>query len=163
MLKKSLFAISILLASSCFANEAQIKPDCPAVPVCANATNEDIAALFTRWNDSLKTGDAKEVAKNYASDAILLPTVSNQVRLTDAQRVDYFEHFLEGKPVGEINSSHILISCDDAIDVGTYTFKFANGSEVSGRYTFTYKWDGKNWLISSHHSSAMPETAPAAH
>lgn len=158
---KSLFVVSVASAVVCstvYAANAEVN-----CPVCASANEADIAALFTRWNDSLKTGDAKEVAKNYADDAILLPTVSNKVRLTNDERIDYFEHFLEGKPTGSIDTSHIVINCNDAMDVGTYTFKFADGSEVQGRYTFTYKWDGKEWLISSHHSSAMPETGAHAH
>lgn len=125
---------------------------------CVKANNADIEGLFDRWNTSLKTGDAKKVADTYLSDAVLLPTVSNQVRLTDAERVDYFEHFLKKKPVGNIDSRTIRIGCNKAIDTGTYTFKFADKTEVSARYTFTYAFNGNEWKISSHHSSAMPES-----
>jgi len=128
-----------------------------ASPQCVKADNQQIEALFERWNDALKTGDAKNVAQNYLSDAVLLPTVSNQVRLTDAERIDYFEHFLAKKPVGKIDSRTIRIGCNKAIDTGTYTFTFKDRSTVSARYTFTYAWDGDAWKISSHHSSAMPE------
>lgn len=27
----------------------------------------------------------------------------------------------------------------------------------AGVYTFTYGWNGKEWLTTSHHSSVMPE------
>ena len=40
----------------------------------------EITALFDQWNSALQTGDPKQVAALYAADAILLPTVSNQVR-----------------------------------------------------------------------------------
>ena len=125
--------------------------------VCRAASEKEIAALFERWNTSLQTGDPKKVVANYSARSILLPTVSNKPRLTAAEKEDYFQHFLEGKPVGTIDSRVIEIDCNSAIDAGLYTFKFADGSEVKARFTFTYKWNGKQWLISSHHSSAMPE------
>ena len=125
--------------------------------VCHATSEKQIASLFERWNASLQTGDPKKVVANYASKSILLPTVSNKPRLTAEEKEDYFEHFLQGKPVGTIDSRTIEIDCNSAIDSGLYTFKFADGSVVKARFTFTYKWNGKQWLISSHHSSAMPE------
>jgi uncharacterized protein (TIGR02246 family) len=124
---------------------------------CHAANEQEIASLFDRWNNSLKTGDPKKVVANYATKSILLPTVSNQPRLTPAEREDYFVHFLEKKPVGKIDSRTIEIDCNTAIDAGLYTFTFGDGSQVKARYTYTYKWNGKQWLITSHHSSAMPE------
>jgi uncharacterized protein (TIGR02246 family) len=126
---------------------------------CKNTTKEEIAALFDRWNNSLKTLDPKEVVKNYSDDAILLATVSNKPRLTQDERIDYFEHFLEKKPVGQIDMRVIKIGCNDAIDSGLYTFTFDDGSKAQARYTFTYELSGQTWLISSHHSSVMPEAA----
>lgn len=125
--------------------------------VCHATSEKKIASLFERWNASLRTGDPKKVVANYAPKSILLPTVSNKPRLTAEEKEDYFEHFLQSKPVGTIDSRSIEIDCNSAIDAGLYTFKFADGSQVKARYTFTYKWNGKQWLISSHHSSAMPE------
>ena len=88
----------------------------------------------------------------------MLPTVSNKVRLTKEEKEDYFHHFLENKPVGKIDYSHIEIACNTASDAGIYTFTYGTtGKKVQARYSFNYQWDGKNWLISQHHSSAMPE------
>lgn len=125
---------------------------------CAKVDQAEIAGLFDKWNSALQTGEAKKVADTYLSDAVLLPTVSNKVRLTEAERIDYFEHFMEKKPVGTIDSRTIRIGCNKAIDTGTYTFTFADKSSVSARYTFTYAFDGSDWKISTHHSSAMPES-----
>lgn len=125
---------------------------------CVKADKVDIEGLFDRWNASLKTGDAKKVSDNYLPDAVLLPTLSNKVRLTDAERMDYFEHFLEKRPIGKIDTRTIRIGCNKAIDTGTYTFTFFDKTVVSARYTFSYTWNGSEWKISSHHSSSMPES-----
>ena len=115
---------------------------------CKAVTESDVSGLSDRWNASLKTGNP---------DEILLPTVSNKPRLTQDERRDYFVHFLENHPVGEINMRQIKIGCNDALDAGIYTFTFGNGNKVRARYTFTYVPQDGKWLISSHHSSAMPE------
>lgn len=125
--------------------------------VCHATSERQIAALFDRWNGSLQTGDPKKVVANYAGKSILLPTVSNVPRLTAAEKEDYFEHFLQRKPVGRIDSRTIEIDCNSALDAGLYTFRFGDDSSVKARYSFTYKWNGRRWLITSHHSSAMPE------
>lgn len=124
---------------------------------CKAATEKDIASLFDRWNASLQTGDPQKVVSNYALKSVLLPTLSNKPRLTPDEKADYFEHFLQRKPVGSIDSRSIEVDCNSAIDAGLYTFRFGDGSSVQARYSFTYKWDGSRWLITSHHSSAMPE------
>ncbi|MFC3395598.1 SgcJ/EcaC family oxidoreductase [Brenneria rubrifaciens] len=126
-------------------------------PNCVKVDRVQIERLFDKWNDALRTGDAKKVTSNYLSDAVLIPTVSNKVRLTEAERIDYFEHFLAKKPRGKINSRTIRIGCNKAIDTGIYTFTFADKSKLLARYTFTYAWRGSDWKISTHHSSAMPE------
>jgi uncharacterized protein (TIGR02246 family) len=125
---------------------------------CQLASEKQIAALFDRWNDSLKTGDPQKVVANYAPRSILLPTVSNKPRLSVDEKLDYFKHFLESKPVGTIDFRDVMIECNTAIDAGIYTFKFGDGSTVKARYTFTYAWNGHKWLITSHHSSKMPES-----
>jgi uncharacterized protein (TIGR02246 family) len=125
---------------------------------CKLTSEQEIAALFDQWNQSLQTGDPHKVGANYAEQSILLPTVSNQPRLTPAEKEDYFRHFLADGPSGKIDLRRIYIGCNSAVDAGLYTFTFARtGAVVHARYTYTYRWDGTRWLITSHHSSAMPE------
>lgn len=125
---------------------------------CKATTEQEIASLFDRWNQSLQTGDPHDVVANYAERSILLPTVSNTPRLTPAEKEDYFHHFLENRPSGTINLRFVDIGCNYAVDAGLYTVVFAKtGAKVSARYSYTYRWDGSRWLITSHHSSAMPE------
>ena len=124
---------------------------------CARVNEQQVAALFDRWNASLGTGDPDKVAANYAPDGVLLATVSNRPRKTPADIREYFVKFLKAKPVGKIDSRTVKIGCNIAQDVGTYTFRFGDGKTVHARYTYVYEWNGEKWLIAHHHSSAMPE------
>lgn len=142
----------------CASTRTPTRADAPVTQSCAPVTEQQVAALFERWNASLATGDAHKVVENYAPGSVLLPTVSNRVRVSDAEKEDYFEHFLENGPSGRIDERHIRLGCNAALDTGLYTFSFAKtGAVVKARYSYTYAFVDGRWLITSHHSSAMPE------
>lgn len=151
--------VMIVLLAACTTNQTlQSNMQAPRTENCKVTSELEIAALFDRWNQSLLTGDPHKVVAYYAERSILLPTVSNKPRLSPAEKEDYFHHFLENRPSGKIDLRVIELGCNTAVDAGLYTFTFAKtGEVVSGRYSFTYRWNGEQWLITSHHSSAMPE------
>ena len=160
-MKKALY-LSMGLAfalAGCAAGPSGSKPSTASTTQACQPINEqEVAALFERWNGSLQTGDPKRVVANYAQRSILLPTVSNKPRVTAEEKEDYFEHFLQVQPNGKIDSRMILIGCNTAVDAGLYTFSYGtSGKQVRARYTYTYEWANNQWLITSHHSSAMPE------
>ncbi|HDS1683147.1 TPA: SgcJ/EcaC family oxidoreductase [Pseudomonas putida] len=128
-----------------------------AAQSCQQATKQQALDLFEQWNDSLKSGDPQQVARLYQEDALLLPTVSKKPRLTEQERVDYFSQFLADKPSGKLDTHYFDAACNTATLAGLYTFDFAaTGKQVAARYSFTYRWDGQQWLISHHHSSLLP-------
>lgn len=120
-------------------------------------SDSHIASLFEEWNTALQTGEPKNVTALYESNAILLPTISNQVRHNHEEIEDYFIHFLAKGPKGVINESNIRTFGDTAINSGIYTFTFSDGNSVQARFTYVYRWNGQRWLIVEHHSSALPE------
>ncbi len=151
--------LTLLTACSSVSLQDDDKPRA-GVPreTCKVSHEQEIAGLFTRWNQALQTGNPRVVVDNYAARSVLLPTMSNQVRVTRAEKEDYFRHFLKDRPAGRIDFRQIEIGCNSAVDAGLYTFTFAaTGAQVKARYTYTYSWNGQTWLITSHHSSALPE------
>ncbi len=120
-----------------------------------------IAQLFDKWNTDLQTGKPEVLVKNYAPNAILLPTVSKIVRHNPKEMKDYFKHFMEDEPSGKIdqNEQNIRIYGDIAINSGNYTFTFKKtGKVVPARYTFVYHRNTKGeWWIVEHHSSEQPK------
>ena len=117
----------------------------------------EIAALFDQWNRAVQDGDSGKVADLYAPDAILLPTLSNRVRRSRAEIMDYFDHFLARGPSGRIDESDIRVFGQIAINSGIYTFTFRDESSAPARFTFVYHWNGEHWMIVEHHSSLLPE------
>lgn len=152
-----------LLASAASLAACVSEPSTPAAPAastqtCAPINEQQVASLFDRWNASLATGNPHKVVENYAPTSLLLPTVSNKPRYSAAEKEDYFEHFLHDSPSGKIEQRFVSIGCNTAVDAGLYTFTFAKtGAVVKARYSYTYAYMGGKWLITSHHSSAMPE------
>lgn len=120
-------------------------------------TDGNVIALFDGWNAALQTGDPENVAVLYASDAILVPTMSNRVRHNHEEIKDYFLGFLKRDPSGIIDEANVRLFGDIAINSGRYTFSFGNGESVPARFTFVYARQGEKWLIAEHHSSGMPE------
>ncbi|QHJ01340.1 DUF4440 domain-containing protein [Xylophilus rhododendri] len=124
---------------------------------CHHTPRPEISALFDKWNAALKAGNPQPLVDLYAPGSVLLPTLSNQPRVTPAEKLDYFKKFLALKPSGERDVEWVDIGCNAAVDTGLYTFHMGDGSIEKARYTFTYSWRNKKWLITSHHSSKMPE------
>lgn len=120
----------------------------------------EIAQLLENWDAALQTRDPGTVAALYATDAILLPTVSNEVRKTPEAIRDYFTSFLKFQPRARVMDQNIRLFDNLSVNSGVYEITLT-GEEVETkvicRYTFIYRWYDGGWKIIEHHSSAMPE------
>ena len=83
-------------------------------------TKDEVRALFSLWNNALATGDSRIVAKRYAKNPVLLPTVSDTPRTDYSTIKDYFDGFLLKQPQGTILDGNILIGDGWAQDMGIY-------------------------------------------
>lgn len=137
------------------------KSESISIPPPEYISEGQVRSLFYLWNDALATGDSRIVARRYAHDAVLLPTVSDEPRTNHDGIKEYFDNFLKLKPQGVILEGHIKIGSGFAKDSGIYEFSMgADGSKVKARYSFiyTYDEDTETWQIAHHHSSFMPES-----
>jgi uncharacterized protein (TIGR02246 family) len=153
-------SIAVILLSAAAAAPAA------AAPRCAAVDEATVASWFDGWNLALASLDAERVARRYWDDAVLLATVSNRPRLDHESIREYFVHFLEKHPRGRIDTRSVRVSCDTAVDAGTYTFSLMDDKgavkEVAARFTYVYTFREGEWRIAHHHSSAMPEPVPSA-
>ena len=118
----------------------------------------DVLGLFDQWNTALSTLNPDTVTALYADNAVLLPTVSNQVRHNHEEVRDYFVGFLQKSPQGVVDEFNVNILSDTHVtNSGIYTFTFGDGSKVSARFSYLYVASDDGWKILQHHSSAMPE------
>jgi len=121
-------------------------------------------ALF-RWAETISSGEVEDVLGLYAADAILVPTLSNEIGGKEEERRRYFEFFLSnGIPRCTIDreKSRVSRKLGTVVIGGLYSFYFErNGRDeiVPARFLFTFeKIDGR-WLITGHHSSRLTEPA----
>lgn len=118
----------------------------------------EIEGLFSVWNKALESGDPDKVVRLYATNAILLPTLSNRPRTSHAEIRDYFaKTFMPRGPSGTIVKAYVRVFADVAICSGIFAFTFRDRSAAQVRKSFVYRWNGEEWLIIEHHSSLMPE------
>ena len=86
-----------------------------------------VLGLFDEWNTALSTRNPDTVTALYADNAVLLPTVSNQVRHNHSEIKDYFEAFLQKSPQGVIDEFNVnILSETHATNSGIYTFTFGD-------------------------------------
>ncbi|MDD4900900.1 MAG: SgcJ/EcaC family oxidoreductase [Patescibacteria group bacterium] len=116
---------------------------------------------FLIWNQALETGDQKKVAELYAESATFLPTVSGEFKKGRSGAEEYFKHFLEKHPTGEIIDDEVqMLGPDIYVHSGMYNFELDTDGKrgiVQARFSFVVKLkeDG-GFKILHHHSSIKP-------
>ena len=134
--------------------QARKSQSCPAV------TQAQVESQFQRFMDAWASNDPSRVQALFAPDATLLATVSNAERTSPDAVRDYFVSFLKNKPTAVVETSTVTIDCNTATRAGNWkvTLTNANGerADVPARYSFLYKWDGRDWKIQHLHSSVRP-------
>ena len=117
---------------------------------------------FLVWENSLATKDQNKVAGLYSDDATFLPTVSGEFKKGRSGAEEYFKHFLEKDPRGQIVEDEVqFLSSDAYLHSGLYNFEVGpaeNRTVVEARFSFVWKKDkSETWKIAHHHSSIKPQ------
>ena len=124
---------------------------------------EKITALLDDWSAALRSCDPARITDLYATDAVLLPTISYQIRLDPAQIRRYFRNLMLMTPSARFNEVHSRLFDTIAVNSGIYTFRLhrEDGApyDLICRFTFVYTLLNGAWKIIEHHSSVMPDQA----
>jgi uncharacterized protein (TIGR02246 family) len=168
-----LLSLSALTFTTIIAHpsQAQAPAATPLAPAATPALTDEAAtvdATTRQWIATVTSGKptvVDDVLALYADDAVLLATVSEQIRDTKAELRDYFTFFTALPNLSAKDYIPTIRVYDDiAINSGYYTFMYETEpgkvKEVNARYTFTYRKINGKWMIVDHHSSGIP-TAPA--
>jgi uncharacterized protein (TIGR02246 family) len=152
MWRVAIGTLLLLLAHSAFAEES-----------ADDAAAAQVAAATAEWITTFNTRDAARISALYAPDAILWGTVSQTIRTTPGEILEYFEESSAKRPnlrmvLGEY---HVRLYGNIAINSGYYSsHNPVEGKEVviPMRFTFTYRREGAHWTIVNHHSSRFAST-----
>ena len=94
--------------------------------------------------------------------AVLLSMLSGEPRAGKAAIRSYFEQYIRRHPQGQVNMRSIMVGCNLASDIGTYTYRLTGqrkGTRVAigGRYSTLYEYRDGPWLIVQQHTSAIAD------
>ncbi|MDI9349518.1 MAG: SgcJ/EcaC family oxidoreductase [Candidatus Symbiobacter sp.] len=122
----------------------------------------EIMALLDKWAAALNQHDLERVVSLYADRAVLLPTISSELR-TDHDRIRaYFEMLFQRMPKLRVVQSILHhFGGNVAVRSGIYVFtldKDGKTDNLWARFTFIYHQENGEWKIMTHHSSTLPET-----
>ena len=131
--------------------------------LAAADSKEDIGAATMKWAQTLGQNDPYSVVALYATDGVLLGTLSPTVRADRAALRDYFVTAFRVLPNLKVTFGQQLVRVygRTAVNTGYYTFSYVKDGETKtlpARYSFTFVKAGENWMVVDHHSSAMPAT-----
>lgn len=129
-----------------------------------NMSEDDVRALFQKWNEALQTQNSKQVARLYSQKAVMVPSVSCDTPRTDPESIkNFFDYFLLNQPQATVLQSFVTVHNHWCKDVGILEYALGNPEmgqvrrTVKERYSFLYVWEDEEWRIAHHHSSALPE------
>ena len=152
--------VTAVISSGCASATAPIER---RTDTCVQATADDIAGLYDRWNTTVTTAHPDKMTRLYASDATLLPANGAAPRTGYAAIRDYFVYMLQVQPRAEIVSRTIRTGCDMAIDTGVQIVSTQHKGHAGTpeteqqRYTLIYRRLGSTWLIEHHHASKLAD------
>jgi uncharacterized protein (TIGR02246 family) len=120
----------------------------------------DAGAVIDHWITAFNQDNPDLISALYAPGALLHATTSPQLYIGNEAIRDYFKNFRGNGKNAAVTERHMIVLSDAAVmGVGFYKFDVGlNGQQVPrpARFTFVLtKHDGR-WLITHHHSSALP-------
>ncbi len=124
-----------------------------------------VRQALMRWAEVVSLGRLEDLLALYASDAILVPTMADEIGGHADERRAYFESFLANPKLRcRIDTLRKRIShkLGTVVVGGHYTFTFErDGAEqtLPARYLFTFEEIDGAWLITGHHSSRIPSSS----
>ena len=130
-------------------------------------TYESPTKLVELWMDNLCLRDIDRIVSFYHKNAILIPTLSKEIRQGEFEIRDYFVDFVGNHPnlCGEIVFDLCQeVGSNDVVISGVYTFTWGEDEEdeLAARFTYVFTLaPDDNWKILTHHSSQIPETKPS--
>jgi len=117
---------------------------------------------FSMWNNAVETKNPEKVAELYAENATFLPTVSEDFKKGQEGAEEYFKHFLEKNPIGEIIEEEVqALGNNFYLHSGMYNFEIGPDDDrqiMEARFSFVWEQNEQGeWKIIHHHSSAKPK------